>query len=303
MRLRRATVGGLVAPHGGSVTDDRARAGSGNLRVIVPKPCADTLDVVPTLASSDRLLPLEGVHNFRDMGGYRTADGRSTRWHTLYRADGLNRLTPADVESLRPIGLRTVIDLRTDGELRDRGGFPVDTYPVTFHHLPVVDVTWELDAAGEDPADPSAFLFHQYQSLLAYGEPLFARAFHLLGLPGALPAVFHCAAGKDRTGILAALVLASLGVPHDVVAEDYGLSRGAMERTRAWAEINRPELAAAWDDVPAHHFGAEPRSMARLLALLTERHGSVRQYILSIGVPNALLLHLESALLTDEPVA
>lgn len=255
-----------------------------------------------TLAVPDRLLALEGVHNFRDLGGYRTADGRETRWQTLYRADGLSRLTPADVRSLRPVGLRTVIDLRTDGELRARGTFPVDAYPVTFHHLPVVDVTWEADAPGADPRDPSAFLFHQYQSILTYGEPLFARAFHLLGLPGALPAVFHCAAGKDRTGILAALLLASLGVPHDVVAEDYGLSRGAMERTRRWAEINRPDMAAAWDDVPAHHFGAEPESMARLLALLTERHGSVRQYIVSIGVPNALLAHLESALLTDDPV-
>jgi protein-tyrosine phosphatase len=251
----------------------------------------------------DRLLALEGVHNFRDLGGYHTADGRTTLWHTLYRADGLHRLTPADVESLRPIGLRTVIDLRTTGELDQRGTFPVDAYAVTFHHLPVIDVTWDADSPGADPADPSAFLFHQYESLLAYGEPLFARAFHLLGVPGALPAVFHCAAGKDRTGILAALLLASLGVPHDVVADDYGLSRAAMERTRRWAELHRPDLAAAWKDVPAHHLAAEPEAMARLLALLTERHGSVRRYIVSIGVPNALLAHLESALLTDEAVA
>jgi protein-tyrosine phosphatase len=258
---------------------------------------------VSTITVPDRLLALEAVHNFRDLGGYPTADGRVTRWHTLYRADGLQRLTPADVESLRPLGLRTVIDLRTAGELRRRGTFPVDAYPVTFHHLPVIDVMWDADAPGVDPADPSAFLFHQYQSLLTYGEPLFARAFHLLGVPGALPAVFHCAAGKDRTGILAALVLASLGVPHDVVAEDYGLSREAMDRTRRWAEIHRPDLAASWDDVPAHHLAAEPEAMARLLALLTERHGSVQRYVVSIGVPNALLAHLGSALLTDGPVA
>ena len=123
------------------------------------------------------------------------------------------------------------------------GTFPVDTYPVTFHHLPVVDVTWDADAPGADPADPSAFLFHQYQSLLAYGEPLFAKAFHLLGLPGALPAVFHCAAGKDRTGILAALVLASLGVPHDVVAR--GL-RPVPERHGAHPGVGGGRTAPSW---------------------------------------------------------
>jgi protein-tyrosine phosphatase len=221
-----------------------------------------------------------------------------TRWQTLYRADGLHRLTGADVAALRHLGLRTVVDLRTDKELDERGTFPVDAYPVTFHHLPVIDVTWDPHAG--DDADAAEFLFRQYESMLAYGEPLFAKAFHLLGLPGALPAVFHCAAGKDRTGILAALILASLGVPADVVAEDYGLSRAAMVRMREWAAEHSPEMAAAWDNVASSHLAAEPEAMAKLLAMLTERHGSVREYVVSLGVSNALLVHLESALLVDQ---
>ena len=253
---------------------------------------------MPTIAEPDRRLILEAVHNFRDLGGYPTGDGRVTRWRTLYRADGLQRCSPADVETLRALDLHTVIDLRTDRELEERGRFPVDLYPVTFHHLPVIDVTWDVESVG-DHDRAADFLFHQYRSLLAYGEPLFAKVFHLLGLPGALPAVFHCAAGKDRTGILAALILAAMGVPHELVSEDYGLSRGAIERTREWALVHNPELAAVWDTVPANHMAAEPEAISHFLEVLADEHGSVRNYVVSIGVPNALLLHLESALLTS----
>src|SRR6478752_9516872 len=81
-----------------------------------------TIDALPDVGGHpDRLVVLEAVHNFRDLGGYPTADGRVTRWRTLYRADGLHRLTPGDVELLRPLGLRTVLDLRTDRELEQRG--------------------------------------------------------------------------------------------------------------------------------------------------------------------------------------
>jgi protein-tyrosine phosphatase len=282
------------------VTNDRDAGGEGHLSAIEPRPSVDTLTCVSTVTAEplpERLIALEAVHNFRDLGGYTTTDGRVTRWQMLYRADGLHRLTGADVAALRQLGLRTVVDLRTDKELDERGTFPVDAYPVTFHHLPVIDVTWDPNTG--DDADAAEFLFRQYESMLAYGEPLFAKAFHLLGLPGALPAVFHCAAGKDRTGILAALILSSLGVPADVVAEDYGLSRAAMVRMRAWATEHNPELAAAWDKAASSHLAAEPEAMAKLLTTLTERHGSVREYVVSLGVSNALLVHLESALLAD----
>jgi protein-tyrosine phosphatase len=250
------------------------------------------------VASPQRVLALEAVHNFRDLGGYATVDGRMTRWRTLYRADGLHRLTAADLEVLRPLGLRTVVDLRTDAELAERGRFPVEAHPVRFHHLPVIDVTWERTPEAES-ADPVSFLFDQYQELLTYGEPLFAKAFHLLAVPGALPAVFHCAAGKDRTGILAALLLGAAGVPHDVVAEDYGLSRAAMERTREWAAAKSPELAAVWDSVPAAHRAAEPEAMRALLDQLAVRFGSIRDYVVSIGASNAVLSRLGASFLVD----
>jgi protein-tyrosine phosphatase len=243
----------------------------------------------------ERLIKLEAVHNFRDLGGYPTADGRRTRWGQLYRADGLHRLTPADVEVLRPLGLRTVLDLRTAGELAERGTFPVEDHPVDFHHLPVIDVTWDRD--DDASGDAVAFLTEQYRALLTEGEPRLAEAFQLLARDGALPAVFHCAAGKDRTGLLAALLLSSLGVDDVVVAEDYGLSRDAMVRTLEWAGRQSAELLALWEKIPSVHLAAEPAAMMQLLVELQEAHGSVRAYVASIGVGEDVLLALEAALL------
>jgi protein-tyrosine phosphatase len=195
---------------------------------------------------------------------------------------------------LRPLGLRTVLDLRTAGELAERGTFPVDDHPVDFHHLPVIDVTWGRDDTTDDAV---AFLTEQYRALLAEGEPRLAEAFHLLARDGALPAVFHCAAGKDRTGLLAALLLSSLGVADAVVAEDYGLSRDAMVRTLEWAGRQSAELLALWEKIPSVHLAAEPAAMMQLLVELQDAHGSVRAYVTSIGVGEDVLVALETALL------
>src|SRR5689334_2931769 len=92
-----------------------------------------------------RRLELEQVFNFRDLGGYRTVDGPQLRWGRVFRADGLHRLTESDLEAVRRLGLRTVIDLRTPAELAERGTFPVDAHPVDFHHLPIIDVVWDPD--------------------------------------------------------------------------------------------------------------------------------------------------------------
>jgi protein-tyrosine phosphatase len=246
-------------------------------------------------ATFERIITLEAVHNFRDLGDYPTAAGRRTRPQRLYRADGLYRLTPADVETLRPLGLHTVIDLRTIGEIDDRGRFPVEALGVGWHHLPVVDVTWEQVAVDERSA--ADFLYDQYTSMLAYGEPLFAAAMRTLALPGALPGVFHCAAGKDRTGLLAALLLGALGVADDVIVADYALTRAGMERMRRWAETTSPELYASWQTMPAVHAAAEPEAMARVLADIHAAHGALRDYVRSLGVPAAALEALEDDLL------
>jgi protein-tyrosine phosphatase len=263
------------------------------------QPATDTVTRM-TSVDSDRLVALERVHNFRDLGGYPTADGQSVRWGVLYRSDSLGRLRAEDVELLRPLGLRTVIDLRTSDELATRGRFPVDEHPVTFHHLPILDATWGVDRAGAHDDDSATFLFDAYADMLAVGADRIASAVRVLALPGALPAVFHCAAGKDRTGILAALVLAAIGVPREHVLADYDLTNAAIARLRAWASASEPTLAAAISAAPANYMVADPRAIDRMLGVLEAEHGSVREYLRTLGVTLLELDSLRDALVTTD---
>jgi protein-tyrosine phosphatase len=251
-------------------------------------------DFVPT-----RNLELEGVFNFRDLGGYRTLDGRSLRWRTLFRADGLGRLTADDLDTLRPIALRSVVDLRTSREIDERGRFPFEHYPVAFHHLSVIDQTWDIERERTRDLPAPQFLYEAYTSMLDDGADRFAAVFPVLADADALPAVFHCAAGKDRTGLLAALLLGALGVAAAEIVADYALTRATMDRfiARARAESTG---AALIDTAPQVFFSAEPAAMSRLLDDIERSHGSVRTYVLSIGVEADVLDQLEGELLVAE---
>ena len=159
-----------------------------------------------------RLIGLEAVHNFRDLGGYPTVTGQVTKWRTLFRADGLYRLTPQDAQTVIDLGVQTVIDLRTQKEVQNRGTFPVKQFPVNFHHLPIIDATWN-DGDTPEIEDVVEFLVWAYREMLDRASEKFADAIKLIAAQDVLPAVFHCAAGKDRTGVLAAFILSILGVP------------------------------------------------------------------------------------------
>lgn len=253
--------------------------------------------LVDPIVDPRRIVQLDAVHNFRDLGGYPARDGLVTRWRLLYRADGLYRLTDADVETIRALGLRTVVDLRTQHELDERGTFPHQRIDVRFTHHPVIDTTWAMEEHVEKEAHE--FLVWAYRDMLAQGAPRFAKAIEQLAEPGALPAVFHCAAGKDRTGVLAALLLSALGVPRSIVLADYALTAGAMERMRAWATREFPELAEQMADTPSAFMAALPEAMDEVLTDLDAQHGSVEAYVRRIGVGAAALDALAASLLTD----
>ncbi len=244
---------------------------------------------------SRRLIALDAVHNFRDMGGYPAADGQTTRWRTLFRADGLYRLAGDDLEVVRELGLRTVIDLRTPLELAERGTFPQDLHPVDFHHVPVIDSTWQfLEESATD--DAVAFLEWAYHDMLRQGPERFAQAIEHLSQVDALPAVFHCAAGKDRTGVLAMLLLGSLGVPHEYIVADYALTAQGVERMRVWAQRESPELWARMADSPSAFMAAVPEAMSRVIDSICH-DGTIREFTLSLGVTPAALDRLAAQLL------
>ncbi|MEY2461172.1 MAG: protein-tyrosine phosphatase [Acidimicrobiaceae bacterium] len=242
-------------------------------------------------ADLDRHLPFDVVFNFRDLGGYTTADGSTVKWRTLFRADGVHRLT---VDDLAPLGVRTVLDLRTPTEL-ERGRFTHDS--IGFHHLPILDETWNPELLTGDP-DPVPFLADRYVDMLATGRDAIARALHILGQSESLPLVFHCAAGKDRTGVVAAVVLSVLGVSDDDIATDYSLSRLGMPRFKEWVIATYPEAADAMSDQPPAFLASPVEAMHLFLERVRSAFGSMHAYVAELGVTDETLDAVRANLLT-----
>jgi protein-tyrosine phosphatase len=239
----------------------------------------------------ERLIALEGAVNFRDLGGYATLDGRRTRWRVLFRADGLSELSQTDFSVMRDLGIRTVVDLRSGHEV-EQSRFDVEAHPVAFHHFPFIDQLPDVEQWDRRPG----LLGAQYKEMLDDAAPQIIGALEVLTAPGSRPAVFHCTAGKDRTGLLSALVLSLLGVPEETVVADYALSGEAMERLRAKLMVKYPDSKDTISDID-EVFSANPDNMVELFAYLRERYGSVTEYAVTVGVPDAVVARLREDLL------
>ncbi|MGA2931531.1 MAG: tyrosine-protein phosphatase [Acidimicrobiales bacterium] len=242
----------------------------------------------------ERLVALQGAVNFRDLGGYVAGGGLRTRWRRLFRADGLGELTEADLSVLRALGIRTVIDLRSGQEL-ERGRFDVDAHPVAFHHFPFIEELPDAEAFERRPG----LLGAQYQEMLSDAGGQILAALQVLAAPDALPAVFHCTAGKDRTGVLSAIVLSLLGVDEPTVVADYALSGEAMGRLRAKLILKYPDGRDAIENLD-EVFSADPAQMELLLDHLRERYGSVDEYVAGIGAGPGLVEGLRAGLLEPD---
>jgi protein-tyrosine phosphatase len=243
--------------------------------------------LLPASADPVRRLELEGVWNFRDLGGYRARDGRQVRWRRLFRADGLDRLTAADLQHIERLRLRTVIDLRTGDEVA-RGRMATADAPVGWHHLPMLEVlpARERYNAWVTPAHVA----EQYLGMISSGEATVRGFLHLVCDADRYPLVFHCFAGKDRTGILTALVLGLLGVADDDIASDYALSAAAMHRLLEWLRAQYDEGAAELERLEssaAAIVAAEPETMAAFLRQFRAAYGSFEAYAVSVGYPDA----------------
>ncbi len=252
-----------------------------------------------------RLIPLEGAHNFRDLGGYAGWHGRTIRWGRLFRSDTLHELTPADVARLRALGLRTVVDLRTERELALTGRGLLEPEELSFRHLAVVREGGGRSAVGEAvgeavaaPAPAGDDLSERYLWYLEVGRGALVEALTLLGDANRYPLVFHCAAGKDRTGVLAALVLETLGVDREVIVDDYLITADRMElimdRYRA-----DPAFAERVANVPASRLSVEAATMEGFLDRLNDRFGGARSWALDAGVAEGTLEVMTELLLTD----
>ena len=239
-----------------------------------------------------RHVALQTAHNFRDLGGYPTMDGRSTKWGVVYRSDALYSLNHTDWSTLEARGVRHVIDLRSHSEWESRGRFRDDLFPAVVHHFPVLDIPWsddetpDLDTAYE-------FLLWAYPEMVRKGGHRLAAAVEAIANLDA-PAVVNCAAGKDRTGLVAMLLLAVVGVPAEVIVADFELSNDGLVRLRKWAESHDSNLMERLGNAPAAFLEADGRALRDLMLRWSNEHGSMRDFARHLGVSEAALLRLQA---------
>jgi protein-tyrosine phosphatase len=204
----------------------------------------------------DRRLRVPGTRNLRDVGGYPAGDGRRTRWRTLLRTDALDRLPRRSQEELLDLGLRQVIDLRWPEELDEAPSVFRRSNRVLYRSIPLL----------QDDPTPRVGLAGTYLHMLDERGAQLAAVTRAILDPDGVPAVIGCAAGKDRTGVAIALLLSAVGVPDDIVVEDYGLSR------TYFAEPVDDEHLIDWRG-ESLEVECVPEYMAGALRHLRRRHG------------------------------
>ena len=237
---------------------------------------------------AERLLPLEGAHNFRDLGGYPTVDGRRVRWGQIYRSDHLGDLTDGDLAYLERLGIRTICDFRgraereSDPDRLGSSGTPRSVNPaISDQRFDVDDLQSRILSGDLGDLD--------FANLLVEGNRAFARSYteqyteylELFEDDANLPIVFHCTAGKDRAGFAALLILTALGVPERTAVQDYLLTQ---PYTQAHIESSLTMIrfiSLFRTDIERIRplLGVEPAFIQAGLDAAVEDHGSLDAYL------------------------
>ncbi|MGC8480801.1 MAG: tyrosine-protein phosphatase [Acidimicrobiales bacterium] len=239
--------------------------------------------------------PLESAFNFRDLGGLPTRNGSTLASGRLFRSDNLSRVTSRDLRLLQDLGIRQVIDLRTEAE-RSRSGTIADTgFEGTVHTIPLLDVS----AAEEAVDPPDDYLIHRYRQILTEGAPGISRAVSMIasGLPHG--SVFHCAVGKDRTGMIAMVILGLCDVPEEIIVKDYARTAPAMTEMLVWLSREMPEIAARVTEIPPVIMSAIPSTMVATLDFIDSAFGGFERYAAYAGISNEVIEKLREELVSS----
>jgi protein-tyrosine phosphatase len=262
-------------------------------------------ELPPEVRESQRRLPVSGAANLRDLGGYQTRDGHALRWGVLYRSDALADLSDEDVAYLARLGLRRSVDFRSAGEReRDPDRLPGE----------VSDVWMPISGTGLDPselrdrllsgkvsADQAAgWLVEGNRAFVGEFREVYARFLRDLGDPSNLPTLFHCTAGKDRTGFAAALVLLALDVPRETAMRDYLLTNEytGPKTQRMLRTIRIVSLFRADPNGVRPLFEARDSYLGAAFAAIDEIPGGTEGYLRdTLGIDGATRARLRANLL------
>ena len=242
------------------------------------------------LVDPRRNLNLDSVQNLRDLGGYSTKEGRKTKWGVFLRSGDMSAMTKDDQAALLRQGIRCVIDLRMAKEIAKAPNVFSDSNEVAFFNHDFWGTRFDDYRSKRKSATPEEKLSDLYCAGLEINGFVMAAVMKTLA-SGEGSFVFHCRSGKDRTGLVAALLLVIAGVPDEVVAKDFGLST---------TYLNEPELTE--DDLKkpgAYQKGSAPETMMLTLEFLRDRYGGVEGYLSDQGVSVSEIDSVRAKILGD----
>ncbi|MFD1215698.1 tyrosine-protein phosphatase [Microbulbifer celer] len=257
-------------------------------------PVADSAQTaaVKSNVEQTRVLPLEGGRNFRDLGGYETTDGKTVKWGKLYRSGVLTNLTGDDYDYLRDRAIATIVDFRSTRERTEE--------PTNWQAGSVMQLKWDYDMGNWEQEfakvmskpdfgkeDLVEMMDKGYVGLVKQQTPAYRAMFQKL-IESDDPLLFHCSAGKDRTGIGAALILTALGVDRETIKQDYMLSNKALQGSNMMelpedATEKQKQMFAFFSQLPPEVrqvlAGVEVSWLETAFAEMEREHGSVEGYI------------------------
>ena len=254
-------------------------------------------------AQHERFIVLDGGRNFRDVGGYRTTDGRTVKWGVLYRSGSLAYLTPKGIADFDKLHVASIVDLRsTDERRRD----PNTWQSASSHGYWSRDYGLGMTKMPSSMGDPAkmtgaaarAMMARSYRTLAQEQAPSYRELFARLTGPNRGPIVVNCSAGKDRTGIATALVLTALGVPYATIKRDYLLSNGAYGMDTLKRDLSSP-MAALPPDAAAALSGVDGSYLDATFDALRSEYGSVQNFMArELGVGPHQIAVLRARMLT-----
>ena len=241
-----------------------------------------------------RHIPLDSLQNFRDLGGYKAADGRTTQWRVFTRCAGMHRLTETDQQKMVDYGIGAVVDLRLPREI-ERSPNPFADYDgMAYHHLDFWGDRVDDFRSSKSSITQAEKLADLYRTGLGRCSGIIAEIVSTLADVGDHAAVFHCGAGKDRTGLIAAMLLGVVGVPHATIAADYALTERYLKDPNRdhdnpdpmfIPESERAKVdAAGAQPLPIYMSSCLPETMLLALEFLDDHYGGVESYLRKAGL-------------------
>ena len=239
-----------------------------------------------------RYLNLDGSYNIRDIGGYSNPNGQQTKWNRFYRSGTMHQLTSKSQDKILESGIRTIIDLRTPKETKSTPNVFANSSELQFNHI---DMIGDADSPEANaPSEPAAVILEgpekimvSYTSILENSKSQIHDILTLISDPTALPLIYHCQGGKDRTGLVTAMILGIVGVSTHVIADDYALTAHYL-LDRYFKEFAKPDESSTnftWRNYQEKY--CPPKVMSLVLDYMNSSYGSVEGYIKSTGITDS----------------